>query len=240
MELKNICALPSLVGMPRDTIGEMLRYMDGDMIFLLMQLCKPLKETIIQTMQNQPSFVIQNRHQLMSDEAYVCFMKLEIKMNVIIHRCHYSYGFVTKRNGKIDSINGQPAIENDWCKTWYKYGLEHGEGNRPSEISDEEGGKVMVWKKKGKITRDRFPAEITKEEIRYYQNNKLHRGDGMPAVIRVNGDKLWFLHGVLKHVEIGGKDANYDIMTLYVMALGEFEYMMMSTRDFLALRFARR
>ena len=188
MELKNICALPSFPGIPEVLIGEMLCYMDGDMIFLIMQLCKPLKETIIKMMKNQPGFVIENRHQYMVDEAYFCFKRLKIPMNVKVEYVdHEEYlyqeihgtlrvviaeGKRTLVNGLENSLNDKPSFNTVWFRRWTSCGhLSRGKKDAPAIIYSH-GESIWV------------------------QNNRIHRDGNLPAIVCANSSFKWYHHGV--------------------------------------------
>lgn len=211
----NFCVEPTMVGMPEVVIGQMLLMMNGDDIYCCMQLSHQLKESIIRIMQTIPGFVIENSHDIMSDEAYICFDRLKIPMNLKIERVvipgNYEW---TKLNNKYHSFDDKPAYY-DVDSIWYKYGRKHRDNNLPAFISIDG---LMTWMKEGKIHRDNLPAEVDYDEIRYYQNGLLHRDGGLPAIIHIDGGKEWYLHGVLQRKDFSHKlEDPLTIVVLYAL-----------------------
>jgi hypothetical protein len=81
------------------------------------------------------------------------------------------------------------------------------------EVDDVHYGK-MVFMRNGKKHRRGWPAQVTNNQIRFYEKGRLHRMDG-PAVIYTNGDKIWYLKGVFQRMEWGNQEPGCPRMTAW-------------------------
>jgi len=94
-------------------------------------------------------------------------------------------------------------------KWWFQGSVLHRDGDEPASVEETDGVVVhQEWWRHGQRHRDVGPAYITVQRLsirgeqHWYANNKLHRGDGLPAKIagvsqeQPNGTlSEWFWHG---------------------------------------------
>lgn len=108
----------------------------------------------------------------------------------------YSKNGNTYKNGVLHSFEDNPATETPICKTWYKDGMRHREGDLPAVIyNTNEGHKE--WCKNGLLHRDGdLPAVERGNYKAWYKNGLLHREGDLPAV--VDSDRqIWCVNGVV-------------------------------------------
>lgn len=102
-------------------------------------------------------------------------------------------------DGKLHSVNDKPARMSHagHLKEWYKDGLLHRDGDRPSAVWTNGS---QFWYKEGKLHRDDDkPAMIYFDgEQKWHKEGKLHRDDDKPAIICANGTQEWYKNG-LRH-----------------------------------------
>jgi len=136
---------------------------------------------------------------------------------VLLHACVVPHMYCI--NGKLHREHDLPAIiEEHGTKRWYRYGTQHRDGDFPA-VEYPEGGKE--WWKHGIICRktNASPLLISDEVLVWYlagrpegygmasylnvtfnvwwENNKLHRDNDLPAIEASNGTKAWYQKGFL-------------------------------------------
>ena len=118
--------------------------------------------------------------------------------------------------GQIHRDGDLPAIiRADGSREWWIDGVQQKQESKESNESKEkqqqdddssipvEKNGIEQWvNKKGELHRgDGLPAIIRADGTReWYKNGKLHRGDDLPAIIRPDGTKEWYINGEL-HTE---------------------------------------
>lgn len=231
----NVRVSPSLVGMPDDMLIEMLFGMDGDMIYVCLQLCRGLKESLVRLLQ-KPGFVVENVHEYMSDDAYYCFKRLKIAMNLKVERVyheepffyfefkykerrgwseekeqeHTAQGERTLLNGKEHSIDGKPSFDSNYVQRWSIYGYTHRPDDLPAIMREYS---CYAWYKKGVLHRKNLPAYIKYGDILFFEEGVLHRGGGLPAIMCGDGLNKWYEHGVfIRETHGEGERRVYDLI----------------------------
>ena len=96
---------------------------------------------------------------------------------------------ITYLNGKLHSLNDQPAIvDSNGNKLWYKYGKLHRRDLPAAEYTN--GDKEWYWH--DELHRDcDLPAVIRANDSFWYWHGKLHRENDQPAIISAEGVKYW-------------------------------------------------
>jgi len=243
----NVRVEPSFSGMPDDILGVMLSCMDGDMIFDCVQLCKPLRDSIVRLLQ-KPGFVVNNVHQYMMDEAYFFFKRLKIGMNLKEERVyheepffyfefkykerrgwseekeqeHTAQGYRTLLNGKEHSFDDKPSFDANYVQRWSIYGYTHRPGDLPAIMREN---RCYAWYKKGVLHRKNLPAYITYMDILFFEDGVLHRGGGLPAIMCGHGLHKWYEHGVfIRENPHCGESHVYDLICSVYNSLSSRPY----------------
>jgi hypothetical protein len=100
------------------------------------------------------------------------------------------------KNGVRHRDGNKPAVvDSDGDVSYYKNGFLFREGDLPARI---ERGAISYYKDGVLHRDDGKPAIITKDGSKhYYREGKRHRDNDLPAIEKTNGDKHWFVNGLV-------------------------------------------
>jgi hypothetical protein len=103
------------------------------------------------------------------------------------------------KNDVIHREGDEPAIITRTSKMWIKNGKRHREGDKPAIIDDN----LKAWCVNNKYHREGDkPAIETRQVNIWFKHGRKHRDGRQPAVIYSNGNKEFWVNGILMSTEI--------------------------------------
>ena len=107
------------------------------------------------------------------------------------------------RRGKVHRGGDRPAIvHSDGRRQWYWNGRKHRGGDRPA---DEYPDGTKEWRRSGKRRRGPGgaggPTRVSSDGTQTWHcpvRGHVHRGGDLPAIVRPDGSRIWYSHG-LRH-----------------------------------------
>lgn len=114
------------------------------------------------------------------------------------------------KDDKIHRDGDEPAIITNYNQIWFKNGKRHREGDKPAIICNDG---FKAWCINDKYHRDGGKPAIESREVSiWFKNGRKHRdGKDKPAVVYKNGNKEYWVNGILMNTEIQKKSISLNM-----------------------------